>query len=421
MSKKKKKSEGKSTDKTILHLLAYKAAAMTKKKSSERSLLCSLLYMGIVLLIVLGALQITQGIFGFGEKDIMVFKNSMTQLATDMNEVREYLLFEQRDYSLLEKTDESKTIKKEDDPLTRGLYQFVNQVGGNYMTQKNVTENVEKVRNLAKNAAFISELKKSGVTAGKGTQETDMLLNTKWTTAGGELLQIEVSKETGAIKIISIVGSAGIIPKEDQTLEQALIKAISDKKQAILEVQKKVQTHQAEMEKMWIAKEISTVLAEKKLQVTLNPVETPAGWEYAIRNADTKTLVAILINRENGHWMLEGKTYEATIDMQTALVAALKKVSGQTEKDQFVKGQAKKLEALLNDSAFKEALKLKKLKTVGSRNDEERWNHDLVNTEDGSVIGRIIFEKKSGTILFQVGTEGPLIPFENFFGRPATL
>jgi hypothetical protein len=330
-----------------------------------------LLYGIIGLIVIIFFIQLssaaitTQNVAG----DIRAIRDGMAQFGGDLNEMREYLLLPPQDYSYL------KGKKEEDiqdaDMLTQSVYQFVNQVGKEHITQKKKNENTKAIYSLKSSSSFWQNLS-----------------------------QLDLLPANWNFYIQSIIGIDDIAVIEEQNLEDVVLAYLGEKTELILSMQSRIKEQQDAVKLLWEDEGISSVFSEKKLQPDLNPLEIDEGFEYTVQNLDNEILSIILVDRKTGNLIFHGGEYMTAEELKIPFLEKLRSLSGETEHMSMLDDKKKELEDLLSEDAFAETLGLSHLTIKEPRPEGVRIYYDLINSDDETMLGSIIFETETGNVFF---------------------
>ena len=316
----------------------------------------------------------------------------------DLNEMREYLLLPQRDYSYL--NNEISQNLSDDTLSSQSIYRFVNEVGGSYLSDKKKETSYQKILDLKKDNDFYQKITAIGLLPARYLDDTAESAKYKFYLKQDAIAQLVLDKENSEFYIQSIIGTEYLIWNEDSSLKDVVLKYISDYKDNIIAVKARIAEQKEAIIKLWDDEDLKNILSDNKLQPNLNPTETESGFEYVVQNMDGTALIAITINRKNGDFIFENIEYVSIELLIEPLSAKLQTLSGESQRTISIQEKKEELEEMLFSDEFTKSLISVQLNIQPGREENNRILYDLLNTEDENKIGSIIFETETGNIFF---------------------
>lgn len=356
--------------------------------------------LAVALLIILQSLfspKTLKGNEGNILSELYQIKSGLVEYGKDINEMREYLLLEPKDYKVFENDDFN---LNETESATNKINQFTQTLGEDYSLQKQQEKGENEMNNLKKNQNFYKEIRAIELWPARYLEKNSETITYKFYEGKNAIAQLILNKSDGVFKMQSIIGVEEIKYSEEKPLEQCILEYIQNKKTLISEIKLKLESQKIEMSKLWENEEINKTLSENLLQANLNPTETEKGWEYSIQNVDSQPLLIITINRANGSFVLNNSEYENIELFTPPFLELLKKLDGKTDRIKQIELKKKEVQKLINSEEFKISLNQNNLEVMDGREDGNRIYYDLKNIEDEEIIGSIILETETGNIIF---------------------
>ena len=366
-----------------------------KKKSIKKKFLKPITFGVLALFLLIIVIQIANPMNTARKSAV---QEIVMQFGDDLNEMREYLLLPQRDYSYL--NDEVSEKSSDETISSQSIYRFVNEVGESYLSAKEKESNYLKILNLKKDGEFYQQITALGLSPSKYLDDTAESTLYKFYLKTDAIAQLVLDKENSEFYIQSIVGTEYLMWNEDSSLKDVVLKYIGDNKDYIIATRIRITEQKEAIIKLWSEENLKLILLENKLQPNLNPTETEAGFEYVIQNMDGTALTAITISRKNGNFIFENSEYASIELLLAPLSAKLKTLSGESQRSISIQEKKEELEKMLLSNEFIKSLTSIQLKVEAGRDENKRIFYDLFNTEDEKIIGSIIFEKETGNIFF---------------------
>ena len=320
------------------------------------------------------------------------------QFGDDLNEMREYLLLPQRDYSYL--NNEISQNLSDDTLSSQSIYRFVNEVGEGYLSAKEKETSYLTILDLNKDGDFYQKITTMSLLPARYLEDTAEFAKYKFYVKQDAIAQLVLDKESSEFYIQSIIGTEYLIWNEDNSLKDVVLKYIGDYKDNIIAVKARISEQKDAIIKLWDDENLKKILSENKLQPNLNPTETESGFEYVVQNMDGTALIAITINRKNGNFIFENIEYSSVGLLIEPLSVKLQTLSGESQRTVSIQNKKEELEEMLFSDEFNESLASVQLTVQPAREENNRVFYDLLNTEDENKIGSIIFETETGNLFF---------------------
>jgi hypothetical protein len=373
-------------------------------KGKKSIFLKGLLYGAVILLLLITAVQLARQSVILNrfstesEKLIHEFRQvreGVVQYGHDLNEMREYLLLPVRDYDFFPKIDQ----EEEGDDLALGVYRFTDHIGKDYLLQKEQQSTYTAIKALKNDRDFLNGLKELNLLPARYMEETlDYVKFKFYENKTTPVVGLVLDRLTADFYMESILGPEPLEVVGD--LGQTTLQYLKENLENIFVVRGRITEQKKTIKELWQSDEVSQILQEKRLQVSLDPSEVEKGFEYVVYNSITEPLFTFLINRKSGDIKLGDKSYADAESVKPDLLIELDKLTGETEYEKTISQNREKLNFLMSEPAFAETLKISNLDLAPEREEGGRIYFDLISTDDGSKIGSIIFNALTGDLRF---------------------
>jgi len=330
-------------------------------------------------------------------------KDGVIQYGSDLNEIREYLLLPTKEYALFPPEKEG-PAEGQPQSLGAGIDRFVSETGGTYATEKRQKQAAQDLASLLKNNDFKVKLSALKLLPARAIEDQGAISSWKFLQNKEVFAQLLLDKAKAVFTMQSILGS-DLLP-EGKPLAEVVLSYFEAQKDAIASMKTKIPEQKKAMQALWEDAEIGAVLSEKKCSATVNPVESEAGFEYAVENRDGETLMAIILNRRTGEFMLQDKGYPDTAALKPALMETLKGLSGESETARRIEQKKQELETYLRSPEFQGTLKNSHVELQSPRQEDKRIIYDLLNADDKTKVGSVIFETETGAVIYYRASDG---------------
>ncbi len=338
---------------------------------------------------------------------------AVSEFGQDLNEMREYLLLPKRDYSFF---DAGSEFSPDDQYfINQGVEKFATELGENYLLEKNQKISYQSILDLKKDSTFYNELKSIGLLPARYLDDQKETAILKFYQGKDAITQLILDKNNGEFIIQSIIGSYELIPNNEKSLKDLVLSYMTENKDIIINMKSLIAEKKKAIQSIWGDESVKSVLADKDLRPNLNPTEIEAGFEYVIQDADSIPVLSVVINRQNGYFVLQGAEYETVDGLLEPLVNELESLEGESTRTKAIQEKRENLEGLLSDSGFIESLNALSLKISEPKEEGRRIYYDLMNTDDEYKLGSIIFEKETGDVIFFRTSDGVELDMEQIF------
>jgi hypothetical protein len=338
---------------------------------------------------------------------------AVSEFGQDLNEMREYLLLPKRDYSFF---DVGSEFSPDDQYfINQGVEKFATELGENYLLEKNRKTSYQSILDLKNDTGFYNELKNIKLLPARYLDDKKETAILKFYQGNNAIAQLILDKNNGEFIIQSIIGSYGLIPNNEKSLKDLVLNYLTENKDIIINMKSLIAEKKEVIQSIWDNESIKSVLTDKNLRPNLNPAEIEAGFEYVIQDADSIPVFSIVINRQNGYFILQGVEYKTVEDLLEPLLNELKSLEGKSVRMKAIQEKRENLEELFADLDFTESLNALSLKIGEPRDEGQRIYYDLVNTDDEYKLGSIIFEKETGDIMFLRTSDGVELDMDQIF------
>lgn len=325
-------------------------------------------------------------------------RQDVVTFATDLNEIREFLLLPTKEYSFNteEKEEESSQEGQTTSRTEQAIFGFLGSISEEQNYEKNAKLAEETVHTLAEDEGFIQSLKDSNFTlADIENNDIASLFKIKDANAN-PLFAFAIEKKTNEAKIQSAMGAYAVKAKDIEPLKTEIVQYCKEHAQEVAELKKIIEEQKASILELPKNDSVASVFNEKKISLGTTPEETDEAIIYPILNSENEKLVTIELKRQDGSLHFQDKSYKTFEEFLPEFVQNLQTLDASTAQEKLTNSRKQELEGIFNDAAFQELLKSNEL-TVSTtpREDYNQLLYD-VKKANGDTAFSFVIELSSG-------------------------
>ena len=283
-------------------------------------------------------------------QDVMTF-------ASDMNDIRQFLLLPTRDYSFMGK--EIETQQSEEKAATRtesAVYTFLAQLTEEKALQKSADHMKALSDSLPKDAAFTAKLKESGLKIGT-KEDNDIAITLKILTADGNaVFALVFKKDTEKVSVQQATGTYAVKAADDEAVKTEILDYIQKNLQQALDGKKAVNDYKLQVEELLKNTDVVAALKAKKISFGA-AVEDESAIQYNIVNEDDEILLSVAIDHAKLVLAFDGQPYTDAKQLAAPLVEKIKSLDTASAQEKMISLRRAELEAIFSEPAFQDLLK----------------------------------------------------------------
>jgi hypothetical protein len=282
-------------------------------------------------------------------KDVMSF-------ASDLNEIRSFLLLPIKQYSFSEKNTEAQDTEEQASSRTEtAIYSFIGNVSQEKNLEKNAKFAVETAQAILNDASFSEGLAKAGLSAGKLADSVDSSSFKISDAAAGPLFSFSIEKKTVKSKIQSAAGVYEVKGTDAAAIKDELLRYVTSQKENTLKLKNLIASQKEAIASLNKNPEIAKLLTDKKITFP-QPEEDDASINYNFTNTDQLKLLTVSILKKDGSISFGEKIYQSADQLAPDLVKELQAADTSTASEKMLQQRRTELEAIFNQQTFKDML-----------------------------------------------------------------
>jgi len=340
--------------------------------------------------------QITQG----ENADYKDVKAAIIQYGSDLNEMREYLYLPQNEYAFFQSDSEmdlDQMEAPEDNRYQEGVMTFAETLAKSQALLKQQEEAKVIMNAWLNDAEFNQSLADLNLRL-DGTINVDEDYGRMKVMQGDQaVIQTLLDLETQNLSAQSIRGIESISLAEGGSKTGAILDYLEGNTDDIVALKLKIESQKTAMTGLLQDEAIQKILQQNTLKLNLDPVGTPAGFEYYITDLDDSPVLTIVLKISDATLEMEGMNYLDTEAIKDPLLEILKTLNGETDQIKMIREKELGLAEHLKSEAFLET----GLKASEAQNEEVQIVYDLFYTDTEALLGQIIFDRLTGEIRFR--------------------
>lgn len=323
------------------------------------------------------------------------FRQDVSLMGSDLNEMRQFLLMPTREYSFMETAQIEETDSAQQLSGTeKAAYSFLTS----YISEKQMRENSQlaqsRMNSLIGNQELVSTLSEQGLTVDISVTDNKETYTFKiGDHENGPLAAIICDKSTNKLSAQSILGTEDINIDDDAT---AVKNYISKNKDVIIQTKKKIEERKQQLLAAMQNESIAIALKEKETTLNTEPKDNTDTLDFEIQNKDGVAVFTIMLSKKDGGIAAEGNQLDSNKDLAEQLIPLIRNIDTATESEKMISERRVELENIFNEPAFADMLKNSGL-TVDAepREDYNKLIYDVKDTE-GNVQFSFVIEISSG-------------------------
>jgi len=326
-------------------------------------------------------------------------------LSGDMNEVRGFLAMPTRKYSTSTDIDED-VVATEDsnrNEVEVALFKYVDYLGKQQSLKQNLDTNLNCVKALYTDSAFISFLGNNVLTISKLAEDdaayTARILNK----AGAEILALKLEKETAKLLRKTVNSSEELAAQDSSKFAGETLNFLSQNLNTINSAIIAIEEKKTAIVSAFQAPGIVAILNDKGLVFVAQPTWEGFNVIYSLKNKSDEIVAQIILNKQDFSIELKDKRAVDEVALKVTNLASslppfLNKLDSLASAQKNVLDAQEKLRETFGDEGFKMLLKGVGLTVSESpRQNEYRYYYDI-KTADGTLLGSVVIEKATGLI-----------------------
>lgn len=336
------------------------------------------------------------------------FRQDVSLMGADLNEMRQFLLMPTREYSFMETTKiEDADTAPQLSSTEKAAYNFLTSFLSEQKFAENSTLAEQRIKSLVANAELATALTQNGLTIDSEVLSTDATFGFKISDKEiGALASILCEKSTNKLIAQSILGTQDLGSENDSSSVQKYITANKDK---IIATKKTVEERKTAITNAMQSEAISAALKEKAVTFDTNPVDTAETLDLLVKNKDGAPALTIRINKKDGAIIAETTSLDLSKDITAQLLPLIQNIDTKTESEKLITERRAELEKVFSEKAFADMLTQAGLTvTEEPREDYNKLIYD-VKDATGTVRFSFVIEISSG--LYKVLKDNQEIDF----------
>jgi hypothetical protein len=327
-------------------------------------------------------------------------RNDVMTFASDLNEIRSFLLLPVKQYSFsgnnteVQSTDEQAASRTE-----TAVYSFIGNVSEEKNLEKNAKLAVQTAQTVLNDSSFLDGLAKAGLSAGKLADSADTASFKISDNAAGPLFTFVIEKPTFKSKVQSAGGVYEIKGTDAAGIKDELLQYVTSHKDGTLKLKNLIASQKEALAALGKNPEIAKLLGDKKITLS-QPEETDASINYNFANSDGQVILTVSIVKKDGAIIFKDKTYQSADLLLPDLIKDLQAADSTTAGDKMLQQRRTELEAIFSQQTFKDMIKDAGLNLVlQPRQENNKLIYDIKDS-GGSTVFSYAIEISSG--LFKV-------------------
>jgi len=324
--------------------------------------------------------------------DVMTF-------ATDLNEMRSFLLLPTKEYSVLKtenNTEESESSEENNTQTATAIYSFLGKLENEKMSAENAKKALDTAQNIMASENLKKELTANSLTTG-AIEENEKTASFKIINNGVPLFAVLVDKQTANLSVQSVLGPQPLTASNVEDFSTKIIEYVKTNKTKVEDLKKVIDAAKSDILVSVKQPEWVSTLTSRKITFQEIPEETETSINYSFTNADQEKLLTLKILRANGQIEMNGKTYATIKELSAEFQQQLQSVDTSSSQEKMVKQRKAELEAVFKEAAFQDLLKKNEyVVDAQPRSDYNKLLYD-VKDKQGKVIFSFVIEISSGT------------------------
>lgn len=321
------------------------------------------------------------------------FRNNTMTFASDLNEIREYLLLPTKDYSTGTLTEPN------DDDLKAAILTFIGSVGSEADKIDKVQELQDKMRTLVDGAEFQNLMREEGLSFHMFYPEYDgqnfyNFLALKVDELG-PLAYVQGNLVDGSFLVDAFGGKEQL----GNDLNENLMNVIKEKKSSWLEARKVILDQQVYLAALFKAADVQSALQEKKMSFVDKYEDTIDTYLYKV-DGPYGPILRFGVLKEEPKLFLDApnrQTFAEQEDFKKALLIALQSADLRSPIEKLVMQKKEVLDSMFGEEAFKFFLEeFGGSITSQAKEEPDRYVYSLYRQEQA--LGSIILEKGTGKV-----------------------
>lgn len=325
--------------------------------------------------------------------DLNSFRNNNAAFASDLNEIREYLLLPTKDYA------SGESAQPTDDDLKAAILSFIGSVGHDADKIEKVKEIQTKVQSVVDSEEFKALMKDQGLLAYEFYPKYDgqnfyNFLALKIDELG-PLAYVQANVVDGSFLVDSFAGQQQL----GTEIGTNLIDLIKEKKQIWIDARKQILDKQKGFAEFFKTGEVAAFLKEKKLTFDAKYTDAIDAYVYKVDGPYGKVL-DFGIAKQSGALFLYGVdkvSFASADEFNKALMDALKSADLRSPVEKLVEQKKNLLDGMFGEDSFGSFLQ-EFGGEISSEAKEEPDRYVYTLLRGGQPIGSIILEKGTAKI-----------------------
>ena len=323
-------------------------------------------------------------------QDVMSYGN-------DLNEIRSFLLLPVKEYSFMKGPAETQDTEEIQTTRTESaLYAFLGGVTEEQSVKVNTAMAENNANALLGDAAFTSELEKSGLKTGKREDGVESITVKVEDASATAVFSLVFDKKTAGTLVQSALGSYKCKAPEMAALKAELLDYFTKNKEAALKMKTLIQERVDAAKGLATDAGIAVIMKEKKIKMT--PAEETADTiNYYFENDSAERIATIKIQRIDGAYDIDGAKINDATGLIPAITDKLKTADASTVQEKMLKERKAELEGIFAQKTFQDILNTDGLKVAATPREE--YNKLLYDVQDagGKTVFSFAIEISSGS------------------------
>lgn len=333
--------------------------------------------------------------------DLNNFRKNNAAFASDLNEIREYLLLPTKNYASGESDQPS------DDDLKAAILSFIGSVGHDADRVEKVAELQLKVKTLVDGDEFKTAIKDEGLTVFMFYPKYDGQNFYNYLAIKidelGPLAYVQANLVDGSFLVDSFAGQQQL----GTDIGANLISLIKDKKQTWIDARKQILDQQGNLVNLFKSGEVADLLKAKKLTFDAKYTDTVDSYIYRIDGQYGKVLDLGIV-KQNAELFLNSKdknSFASVDEFKKALLDAINAADLRSPVEKLVEQKKNLLDSMFGEDSFASFLQ-DFGGTISSEAKEEPDRYVYTILRGDKPVGSIILEKGTAKVkVLRVGEE----------------
>lgn len=325
-------------------------------------------------------------------------------LSTDMNEVRGFLAMPTHKYSTSGDIEEDKNEADSNvNEVEVALFKYVDYLAKQQSLKQSLESNLNCVKALYSDAAFLSYLGSNILTISKLAEDDSGYAARILNKAGSEVLVFKLEKETAKLYRKTVASSEELTAIDVGKFAGETLNYLSQNLSKINSTIIAIEEKKTAITSAFQAADIVKILNDKGLVFVAQPTWEGFNVIYSLKNKSDEIVAQVILNKQDLSIELKDKRSADEVALKVTNLASslppfLSKLDALASTQKNILDSQEKLRETFGDEGFKLLLKEAGVTvTEAPRQDEYRYYYDVKTTE-GALLGSVVIEKATGLI-----------------------